>query len=116
MAQLWAAKRLVPVAVMPDLLLAVAELVTNALCHGQPPIELELTTDGAKVRGMIRDGSVAYPEFHRGANDGSGLGLVIVEACTSRWGTESREDGKVVWFEIDYSNSANRWTAHATFN
>src|SRR5688500_5692726 len=115
-AQLWAAQHRVPAGAMDDLLLTVSELVTCAVYHGQPPIELELTTDYTRVRGVVRDGSGVHPAGIWDDSEDSGYSFLVVEACTSRWGAEQCEDGKVVWFEIDYVDSHHRWGAHATYN
>ena len=58
-------------------LLLVSELVTNALLHGLPPLELRLSADG----------------------------IEIVAALASRWGSAAAPTGKVVWFEVDPAGS-----------
>jgi anti-sigma regulatory factor (Ser/Thr protein kinase) len=84
------------------LLLATSEVVTNAVEHGEPPIELVIERHPGRVRVAVRDGSPLVP--HRGEptpSDVRGRGMVIVERCTSRWGVEHGAHGKAVWFEVD---------------
>lgn len=85
------------------LLLCTSELVTNAVLHGSPPLELVLTARESHVRVEVRD---ADPRLARRrdplANDTlSGRGLGIVEAMTERWGSDhDGSGGKVTWFEL----------------
>ncbi|MEV2243678.1 SpoIIE family protein phosphatase [Streptomyces sp. NPDC049970] len=79
--------------------LIVSELVTNAVRHGSPPLELRLILD----RGLtceIRDGSTTAPYMkYAGAVDEGGRGLFIMSQLASLWGTRYAPDGKTVWSE-----------------
>jgi anti-sigma regulatory factor (Ser/Thr protein kinase) len=100
-ARAWAAERALPEPVVEDIELVVSELVTNAIRHGEPPIELELSQPTAgTIRGEIRDGSDVAPAPKPAPDYRGGFGLRIVDARSSRWGTTARSDGKDVWFEI----------------
>lgn len=85
-------------------LLATSEVVTNALEHGAPPIELRLQCDDTRVRVEVRDAS-PLPPRERSAAPGPaevrGRGMVIVNRITDRWGIEELAEGKAVWFEVD---------------
>jgi anti-sigma regulatory factor (Ser/Thr protein kinase) len=76
--------------------------VTNAVMHGEGPIDLAVDTNEERVKVTVRDRSDARPvpcEAERHAEEGRGLS--IVEAVASRWGISAMEPGKSVWFEID---------------
>jgi anti-sigma regulatory factor (Ser/Thr protein kinase) len=78
------------------------EVVTNAVVHGEGPIDIAVDADEERVKVMVGDRSVVRPLPRlpaRYAEDGRGLS--IVEAIASRWGVSATEAGKSVWFEID---------------
>lgn len=82
--------------------LLVSELVTNALIHGVPPVELraQRTPDGLRVE--VRDNAPDQPVVRDTPLDvPGGQGLRLVEALASRWGWVAAGVGKAVWFEID---------------
>ncbi|MDQ1648331.1 MAG: hypothetical protein QOG60_388, partial [Frankiaceae bacterium] len=88
-------------AYVDDVELAVAELVTNAVLHGAPPLSLRLTPQDDLVRIEVADGSRQTPV--RGRVDVAamtGRGLALVDALTVRWGVDAVDDGKVVWAEV----------------
>jgi anti-sigma regulatory factor (Ser/Thr protein kinase) len=78
------------------------EVVTNAVVHGEGPIELAVDSNEERVKVTVRDRSEARPVPGvptRHAEDGRGLS--IVQAVASRWGVSPTEPGKSVWFEVD---------------
>lgn len=86
------------------LLLATSEVVTNAVEHGAAPIDLRVTSDGGTVRVEVRDGSPLLPRVPAsapGPMQVRGRGMLIVERCSDRWGTEPAGEGKAIWFEVD---------------
>jgi serine/threonine-protein kinase RsbW len=84
------------------LALLASELVTNAVMHGEPPIELDASVDGQVARVTVSDHDARMPSLRRpGPDDASGRGLAIVEALSSRWHAEPAAEGKRVWFELD---------------
>lgn len=90
--------------VLEPVLLAVSELVTNALRHGRPPVGLRLVRAGRSVEVDVHDGSGDLPPGVSGAGDDaeSGRGLGIVEAMATDAGCESvPDDGKIVWARFD---------------
>ena len=85
--------------------LGVSELVTNALLHGEPPLSVRVRGTREHPRVEVRDGS---PELPLMPTDGDpdeddllltfGRGLSIVARCSTAWGVEVEDDGKIVWF------------------
>lgn len=87
--------------------LLVSELVTNALRHGRPPVELRIRVgQGRVLRIEVLDGADGAEPVKSEAplNAVSGRGLGIVAALAVRWGTEPVEAGKLVWAELDPSS------------
>ncbi|MFC4855242.1 ATP-binding protein [Actinophytocola glycyrrhizae] len=82
-----------------DFVLAVSELVTNALRHGHGTPLLRLIDCGDRVRVEVCDDSPLLPVSHRVSPTG-GLGLQVVEQVSSAWGASRRRRGKVVWCEL----------------
>jgi flavin reductase (DIM6/NTAB) family NADH-FMN oxidoreductase RutF len=84
-----------------DIELIVAELVTNAVQHGAPPIVLHLwreedgtrlgVSDHNPMSGAIQPAALLRP---------SGLGLRIVDELSERWGSSAYDGGKIVWVEM----------------
>ena len=86
--------------------LGVSELVTNALLHGCPPIQVRVRGTREHPRVEVRDGSRERPTLPTAIDDEDdddllltfGRGLSIVARCSDAWGAEIEDDGKVVWF------------------
>ncbi|HXH79624.1 ATP-binding protein [Nocardioides sp.] len=81
--------------------LAVSELVTNAVVHAGTDVCVRIVANGAAVRVEVEDGSRHLPVM-RGwsASAGTGRGILIVEEHVDRLSVTRTEHGKVVWFEI----------------
>ena len=93
-----------PAADLEDALIATSEVVTNAVEHGCPPIELRVQRGDHQVRVEVQDTSPLPPRRRKDdppVSDVRGRGLVLVERLTDRWGIDERIDGKAVWFELD---------------
>jgi CheY-like chemotaxis protein len=82
--------------------LLTSEVVTNAVRHASsaPRIEAHLGPDTVRV--AVHDDDPTLPE-RREPDLGrpGGRGLHLLDQIASRWGAESTDQGKVVWFEID---------------
>src|SRR3954454_20374656 len=77
----------VPARAQNDVLLALNELVTNAIRHGEGAVRVEVRRSGDHVRLEVTDDGDAAPEVRKEPADASGgWGLRIVEAVSSRWG------------------------------
>jgi serine phosphatase RsbU (regulator of sigma subunit)/anti-sigma regulatory factor (Ser/Thr protein kinase) len=88
---------------LPDLAfvteLVVSELVTNAIRHGSPPIQLRLIYDQSLIC-EVSDGSSTSPHLRRARTlDEGGRGLLLVAQLTTNWGTRHTPTGKTIWAE-----------------
>jgi anti-sigma regulatory factor (Ser/Thr protein kinase) len=81
----------------------VSELVTNAVVHARPPVEIRACVTGSALHVEVTDQSSSPPRTIRRHNhDPGGLGLSLVDALADRWGYEMGPGNvKTVWFEID---------------
>ena len=84
------------------LVLLVSELVTNAVVHALPPVELSIDIDRWRTRIEVSD-SVGLVPHARSADPGAsgGRGLALVETLATQWGTTIGERGKSVWLELN---------------
>jgi anti-sigma regulatory factor (Ser/Thr protein kinase) len=86
--------------------LGVSELVTNALLHGEPPIQVRVRGTAEHPRIEVRDSSLEPPVLPTATEMDEddellltyGRGLGLVARCSDAWGAEIEDDGKVVWF------------------
>ena len=84
-----------------DLTLVVSELVTNAVRHGQPPVQLEIGTCDHCVTVVVADGSTSRPQSRpAGEADEGGRGLHLVDLLTADSGVRLQPPGKAVWAEL----------------
>lgn len=102
--------------------LAISELVTNAVLHGEAPVRMQLSGTAEHPRFEVHDASTIAPQpatqasgfdldaFDLDAFDALdeeqlaalttvGRGLDIVARASVVWGAEIDEEGKAVWFE-----------------
>jgi anti-sigma regulatory factor (Ser/Thr protein kinase) len=82
--------------------LAVSELVTNAVVHGRPPISLHVDVTTTDLLVSVSDGlpaAVVRPDI-AGADATTGRGLAIVAAVTGDWGWDDDRGGKRIWFTL----------------
>ncbi|GAA4374698.1 hypothetical protein GCM10023146_27740 [Nocardioides caricicola] len=85
--------------------LGTSELVTNALLHGAPPLTVRVRGTREHPRVEVRDGSLDLPQLPTTTDADEddllltfGRGLSIVARCSTAWGVDLEEDGKIVWF------------------
>ncbi|MGW1706248.1 SpoIIE family protein phosphatase [Streptomyces sp. NPDC002206] len=84
----------------PTTELIVSELVTNAIRHAQPPIQLRLIHHAGSLVCEVADGSSTSPHLRRARTfDENGRGLFIVAQLAERWGTRHNHHGKTIWAE-----------------
>ena len=84
-----------------DALLAVSELVTNAVVHARTAFQVEVRLVADAVRVTVSDGDDRTPARRPLTLDATnGRGMHLVDAVTHRWGVERRSRGKAVWFEL----------------
>ena len=85
------------------LALLLTEMVSNAVRHGEPPAELEVTWLAGTARLVVRSGGPRF-RWHGPPPAGKegGWGLVLVARMADRWGIKRRGDGNEVWLEVDH--------------
>ena len=81
-----------------DLLLAASELVTNAVRHAAPPIELRLRLLAERLVLEVHDGSTTVPVARAADPEApNGRGLHLVESMSDGWGIRPTGNGKAIW-------------------
>ena len=77
--------------------LIVSELLTNAIRHAEPPIQLRMILDGA-LNCEVSDGSSTAPHLRRADRyDEDGRGLLLVAHLSECWGSRHTRTGKTIW-------------------
>lgn len=93
-------------AVVDDAALVAAELLANAVQHGDPPVTATVSGDAHRIRIAVHDAN-ARPPVRPSASTSNmtGRGLALVAAVSTRWGVErdAAAGGKVVWAELEPS-------------
>jgi anti-sigma regulatory factor (Ser/Thr protein kinase) len=85
-----------------EALLLLSELVTNALLHARPPVEVRLSRDRRHLTLEVHDGAATLPRRSRPTvDDEHGRGLLLVSLMAQRWGTRPTPHGKAVWCVLD---------------
>lgn len=83
--------------------LAVSELVTNAVVHGEGEVVLRITVAVDVVRVSVTDHNLAPAVLKEAVPDGeSGRGIRLVNAISSAW----ESSGKETWCEFQYARAA----------
>ena len=91
-----------------EAVLLVSEVVTNSVLHAGSTIDLTVRRQGDGIRVEVRDRSEIMPSPRSYAGDSvTGRGLEILDLTATNWGAELSEDGKVVWFELGTTPSAD---------
>jgi anti-sigma regulatory factor (Ser/Thr protein kinase) len=97
--------------------LLVAELATNAVCHGRVPgrhFHLCLNFDARRclIRIEVSDAASERPPTSASRpspDDESGRGLLLVDVLASRWGATPRVPiGKTVWAEVAMASGSEK--------
>ncbi len=91
----------VPQRTCEDVALLISELVTNAVNHGAPPLELRVEQIDRRIRVEVRDGNANEPVLRtRDPTRLGGMGMQLVNELSDVWGSWPTPAGKVVWFEV----------------
>jgi anti-sigma regulatory factor (Ser/Thr protein kinase) len=86
--------------------LLTSELVTNAVRHVGSPITLRAIRRPSRIRVEVEDASPTAPTLlHPQPLEPGGRGILFVDTLADDWGTDVRDDGKTVWFEIDIATA-----------
>ncbi|MFD0902206.1 SpoIIE family protein phosphatase [Actinomadura sediminis] len=92
----------VPPDTVDTAVLVISELVTNAVLHARTGIQVAVRAVGGGVHARVTDRAP-----HRGLVPGrrhpytdTGRGLYVIERLTDRYGVDTGERGKTVWFEL----------------
>jgi anti-sigma regulatory factor (Ser/Thr protein kinase) len=86
---------------LDDAVLAVSEVVTNAVIHAGTPMDLAVRAGRDGVRVEVADSNRRRPRFRDDAGlPTTGRGLRLLDALAADWGTEARPEGKAVWFRL----------------
>jgi len=96
----WLAGSTMSGALVDDLELVISELVTNAVVHAQTPLRLLVRFDGHRVVAEVFDADAHPPRPARPVDDVGGIGLLLVDRLSDRWGSEPMRNGKRVWAEL----------------
>ncbi|CAM5460719.1 SpoIIE family protein phosphatase [Streptomyces violaceorubidus] len=82
--------------------LLVSELVTNAVLHARTEVEVSVARLDGRVRVRVGDRRPSRGLVPQRCSPyaGTGQGLALVEQLASRFGADSGDAGKTVWFEL----------------
>ena len=99
----------VPAALVDDVLIAVGELVANAIRHAATDLAVAVVFEGDRLRVEVFDADTRPPVMLAADPDAtSGRGLLIVAGVADRWGFATSErdgiTGKTVWAEFDVAS------------
>ena len=84
-----------------DVELVTAELVSNAVLHGDAPIILRIARTLQGWRVEVEDcGRMMPMHLAPGAEATTGRGLALVASLSTRWGVQPGHECKFVWAEI----------------
>jgi len=84
-----------------DAVLAVSELVTNAVVHAGSASTLAAAFDDGRLRIEVADRDPTHmPRRVESPGPGGGYGMRIIEEISDAWGCAQSPDGKHIWLEI----------------
>jgi PAS domain S-box-containing protein len=95
--------------------LIVSELLTNAIRHAQPPIQVRMILDSALLSCEVSDGSSTAPHLRRADRyDEGGRGLLLIARLADRWGSRPTRTGKTIWAQQPLPRAGHPERAGAT--
>lgn len=91
-----------PVDVVDAAVLLVSELATNVTLHARTDVQVIVRFVDGVLWGEVRDWNARLPQARLAPADATtGRGLTLVDAVATRWGVESEDDSKMVWFTVE---------------
>jgi anti-sigma regulatory factor (Ser/Thr protein kinase) len=89
--------------------LLVSELAANSVLHARTTYQVAVDAAFGRVRISVTDTNPRLPvvKFHS-LEAATGRGLRLVQSLADRWGVDSHEQGKTVWFEFDLETGEAR--------
>jgi CheY-like chemotaxis protein len=89
--------------------LLISEVVTNAVEYSQQEIHVEVFIQPSSIRVEVTDKSTDLPKLRiPEADSPTGRGLMIVSSVADRWGVNTFDEGKTVWFELNRSRANSK--------
>jgi anti-sigma regulatory factor (Ser/Thr protein kinase) len=82
-----------------DASLLTTEIASNAARHGREPIKVNVSLEADGMRVSVDDQGSGFDPTDDTTRR-KGWGVKLVEALSSDWGVEPRDDGTEVWFKI----------------
>jgi anti-sigma regulatory factor (Ser/Thr protein kinase) len=91
-----------PVELEATVALLASELAANSVLHARTTYQVAVNAGFGRVRIGVTDANPRLPVMKlHSLEAATGRGLRLVQALADRWGVESHEQGKTVWFEFD---------------
>ena len=82
-----------------DASLLTTEIASNAARHGREPIKVNVSLEQDGFRVSVDDQGSGFDPTDATIR-GKGWGVKLVEALSTDWGVEQRDNGTEVWFKI----------------
>jgi anti-sigma regulatory factor (Ser/Thr protein kinase) len=84
--------------------LLASELVTNAITHARstPVLTIDYGLNRLRIEVEDSDPTTKIEVLQAEPSSEHGRGLAIVSTLSSAWGVEPRDNGKAVWFEVEF--------------
>ena len=85
--------------------LLASELAANSVLHARTAYQVGVFAGFGRVRVSVSDSNPRLPVMKlHSLEAATGRGLRMVQSLADRWGIESHEQGKTVWFEFDLAD------------
>jgi anti-sigma regulatory factor (Ser/Thr protein kinase) len=92
-----------PTDVIDSAVLLISELATNVTLHARTDLRVTIRFDGSQLWAEVKDWNSRMPQPCMAPPDATtGRGLALVEALASRWGAQRDDEGKTVWFLLEF--------------
>ncbi len=96
-----------------NVLLVATELLSNAVEHGDAPVQLVVEAHDGGVRVEVHDAAGTAPRPRPPEPwGGRGRGLQLVGSLSADWGWTDEPDGKIVWADVPDARSSRTRADH----